>query len=146
MTQEENKSLIIQLWHVTHELRDYTKIAEFFTPDATYDDVPLPGTGAVGPQAIADRLRMGHEPVEAFEHEIHQMISEGDTVMTEHTETWCFHTGERVALPFVSVHLIEDGKIRSWRDYWDLQTLMSNVPEWWLEKLGVPADFSGGSS
>ena len=55
--------------------------------------------------------------------------------MTEHTETWHFHTGEVVANPFVSVHVIADGKIKIWRDHWDLQTLLGSAPQWWLDRI-----------
>ena len=40
--------------------------------------------------------------------------------------------------------LIEAGKIVLWRDYWDLGTLMSGAPSWWIERLATfsQADFS----
>jgi len=39
------------------------------------------------------------------------MVAEGDTVVTEHAETWHWHTGEQVTLPFVSVQELRDGSI-----------------------------------
>jgi len=50
----------------------------------------------------------------------------------------------KVSLPFVSIHVIRDGKIVLWRDYWDLGTLMSGAPRWWIERLArhSAADFS----
>jgi limonene-1,2-epoxide hydrolase len=90
---------------------------------------------ARGPGAVAKRLRIGHEPVERFTHVVHRMIAEGSTVMTEHTETWHFHTGEVVALPFVSVMEIGDGKIRLWHDYSNLDTLLKGAPAWWMEHI-----------
>ena len=73
------------------------------------------------------------------------MVADGSTVVTEHTEDWHFHTGEVVSLPFVSIHVIEAGKIKLWRDYWDLNTLMSGAPQWWIEHLAKfsEADFAG---
>jgi limonene-1,2-epoxide hydrolase len=98
----------------------------------------------VGPKAVAARLRIGLEPVESYVHHQHRMLSEGDTVVTEHTEDWHFHTGEVVSLPFVSIHVVKDGRIVLWRDYWDLNTLMSGAPKWWIERLASfsEADFS----
>ena len=71
------------------------------------------------------------------------MVAEGDTVITEHTEEWHFGTGEVVALPFVSVHVVEEGKIKLWRDYWDMATLMNGAPSWWVERVAAhsPEDF-----
>jgi hypothetical protein len=37
------------------------------------------------------------------------------------------------ALAFVSIHVIRDGKIALWRDDWNLNTLMSGAPAWWIE-------------
>ena len=31
--------------------------------------------------------------------------------------------------------MIRDGKIALWRDYWDMNTLMSGAPQWWIERL-----------
>ena len=47
-------------------------------------------------------------------------VCEGDTVVTEHVEHWEWPTGEKAALPFVSMQELRDGKIVRWWDYWDL--------------------------
>ena len=132
---EENRKLIEAFWRDVYEARDYEKVGAYFAEDGLYEDVPTPDTGAVGPVAVGRRLRIGHEPVERFEHEIHRMVCEGNTVVTEHTETWYFHTGEVVPLPFVSIQVISDGKIELWRDYSDMNTLMSAVPKWWIDQI-----------
>ena len=62
-------------------------------------------------------------------------LKHGDTVVTEHAETWHWPTGEQVTLPFVSVHEMRDGSIVRWWDYWDLQTLMNAAPAWWVEHI-----------
>jgi limonene-1,2-epoxide hydrolase len=130
-----NKQLVSRFWTEVYEGRDYARIADFFAADGEYVDVAIPESIARGPQAVAKRLRIGHEPVQRFEHVIHRMIAEGSTVMTEHTETWFFHTGEVVALPFVSVMEVADGRIRLWHDYSNLDTLLKNAPQWWLEHI-----------
>jgi limonene-1,2-epoxide hydrolase len=38
-------------------------------------------------------------------------------------------------LPFVSVMEVRAGKLVRWWDYWDMQTLMSAAPEWWVEHI-----------
>lgn len=141
---KKNKERVQAFWQDVYVHRNYDAVGKYFAADGVYEDVPTPGSAAVGPKAVATRLRMGHEPVENFRHEIARMIAEDQTVITEHTETWCFHTGEVVALPFVSVmELNDDGMIQLWRDYWDLNTLMNNVPQWWLEHIMQfsPEDF-----
>jgi limonene-1,2-epoxide hydrolase len=130
-----NLALIEQFWRDLYERRDYDQVGKYFTDDGLYRDVPAPDAGAVGPEAVTKRLRIGLEPVERFEHAVHNMICQGDVVITEHTETWHWHTGESVALPFCSVHEIEGGKIKVWRDYWNLDTLLSGAPQWWVEHI-----------
>lgn len=130
-----NKALVSQFWQEVYEGRNYARIGDFFAADGEYVDVAMPDSVARGPGAVAKRLRIGHEPVERFTHVVHRMIAEGSTVITEHTETWHFHTGEVVALPFVSVMEIGDGKIRLWHDYSNLDTLLKGAPAWWIEHI-----------
>jgi hypothetical protein len=42
------------------------------------------------------------------------------------------------------VQQIENGKIKVWRDYWNLDTLLSGAPKWWLEHILSfgPEDFA----
>ena len=44
-------------------------------------------------------------------------------------------TGEHVALPFVSVMELRDGKITRWWDYFNLPTLLDAAPQWWLDHI-----------
>lgn len=133
--QDDNKALVARFWEEVYVQRDYDRVGAYFAEHGIYEDVPVPESAARGPKAVAKRLRIGHEPVERFTHEIKRMVAEGNTVITEHVETWYFHTGEVAALPFVSVMEIEGGMITLWRDYSDMNTLMSKVPKWWLEHI-----------
>ena len=76
---------------------------------------------ATGAEQILARLRLGLERITGYEHDLRLMVAEGGTVVTEHTETWHWHTGEVVSLPFVSVQELRNGSIMRWWDYWDLQ-------------------------
>lgn len=134
-TRISNRALIEEFWRDLYERRDYDKVGAYFAADGRYRDVPAPDGGAVGPKAVARRLRIGLEPVERMEHEVHNMVCANDVVITEHTETWHWHTGESVALPFCSVHEIAGDKIKAWRDYWNLDTLLSAAPGWWVEHI-----------
>jgi ketosteroid isomerase-like protein len=124
MTSDENREIVRGLWDALYR-RDWDGIAGFFDARSEYTDVPSPADDvARGPALIVARLRLGLERISGYEHDLRLMVAEGDTVVTEHTETWHWHTGEQVTLPFVSVHELRDGTIVRWWDYWDLQTLM----------------------
>lgn len=135
MTTDGNKVLVRSFWDTLYE-RDWDRIGQFFGDGSEYTDVPSPADDvARGPAQIVARLRLGLERISGYEHDLRAMVSEGGMVVTEHTETWHWHTGEQVTLPFVSVHEIRDGTIVRWWDYWDLQTLMNAAPDWWIEHI-----------
>lgn len=139
MAEQDNKSVVLEMWKALYA-KDFDGVASFIADDGFYEDVPAPDAGAVGPQNVVRRLRAGLEPVERFEHEVHRLVAEGDTVVLEHTETWHFHTGEQVTNHFVTIHQLREGRITLWRDYWDLNTMMAQAPKWWIERL---AGFDG---
>jgi len=134
MSAEENKKLVLAMWQDLYA-KDFAKVGRYMADDGLYEDVPAPDRGAIGPTNVERRLRVGLEPVERFEHEIHRVVAEGDSVIVEHTETWHFATGEKIRNPFVTVHVVRDGRIALWRDYWDLGTLMNQAPSWWIERI-----------
>jgi limonene-1,2-epoxide hydrolase len=123
-------------WATLYE-RDWDKIATFFDDESIYFDVPTgPSTAGKGPAHIVARLQLGLEGIDGYDHHDRIVVAtDGEVVMTEHTEVWHFHTGETVTLPFVSVQYVRDGVITMWKDYWDYQTLVGNSPQWWQERL-----------
>lgn len=133
-TRESNLELVTRFWNELYA-RNYDALAATFTAEALYQDVPVPDGDVTGPQAIVRKLRVGFDKVGRHDHVIHRMIADESTVMTEHTETWHFDDAHSVSLPFVTVHEIEDGKIRLWRDYWNFSTLMDGAPQWWIEHI-----------
>ena len=134
---DASRATIEAFWATLYE-RDWDKLATFFADDAQYTDIGTPADDlAVGPDAILKRLRLGLEPITGYEHDLKLMVAEGERVATEHTETWTWHTGETVPLQFMSIHELRDGKIVRWWDYWDLTTLLSAAPAWWIERIMV---------
>jgi limonene-1,2-epoxide hydrolase len=135
MSVADNKARAVDFWTALYE-RDWDRIGTFFTEESQYTDVPSPAEDvAHGPSQIVARLRLGLERISGYEHDLRLMVAEGDAVVTEHSETWHWHTGEEVTLPFVSVHELRNGAIIRWWDYWDLQTLMNAAPDWWIEHI-----------
>ena len=134
-TVQANRALIERFWDDLFH-RDFDAVGAAFSADGHYRDVPAPEDGAFGPTEVADRLRLGLEPLARYEHVPGWKITaEGDTVMTEHVERWTWDSGETVELPFVSVHQIADGKVIRWWDYWDMSTLMNVAPTAWVEHI-----------
>ncbi|MGB2756490.1 MAG: nuclear transport factor 2 family protein [Acidimicrobiia bacterium] len=129
------KALTERFWNTLYA-RDWEALKSFFGPTSTYTDMPTPPEDlATGPDEILKRLRLGLEPISQYEHELVLTVAQGTTVVTEHAETWHWHTGESVRLPFVSVQETDGIVITRWSDYWDLQTLLGAAPQWWIEHI-----------
>ena len=131
---ETNKALVRRFWDDLYA-HDFEKVGTYFSDDAVYDDVPIPDAKALGPAAIVRKLTIGLGRVPKHVHHLHRLVAEGDCVVTEHVEDWCFAPDHVVSLPFVSVQVIRDGKIVRWSDYSNMDTLLSGAPQWWLEHI-----------
>lgn len=134
---DHNAAVVNDFWAALYR-RDWAALPAFFTAEARYTDVCSPADDvAVGPDQILARLRLGLEPISGYEHTLHLQVADERAVVTEHAETWAWHTGESVTLPFVSVQELTDGRISRWFDYWDLQTLLGAAPAWWIDHIMV---------
>jgi limonene-1,2-epoxide hydrolase len=132
---------VAAFWAALYD-RDWERIRTFFGEDSVYWDVPAgPGGAGKGPDSIEKRLRLCLEGLAGYEHDHVRTVADGDTVVTEHAETWTWPSGETVTLPFVSVQVVRDGVIVLWKDYWDYQTLMAAAPQSWHDRL-ANADLS----
>jgi limonene-1,2-epoxide hydrolase len=91
-----------------------------------YDNVPMNAvTGVEATRAMLDSFVSGCDEIEWV---IHHQVATGDTVMNERTDR--FRTGENwVEIPVAGVWEIRDGRITLWRDYFDLQGLMTQMAE-----------------
>jgi limonene-1,2-epoxide hydrolase len=135
------KAVVAAFWEALYA-RDWPGIRSFFGPDSIYYDVPTgPSTAGRGPESIEARLRLGLEGLSGYEHGPGVVVAEGEYVVTEHTETWHWPSGESVTLPFVSVQRVVGERIVLWKDYWDYQTLMNAAPQSWHDRL-ASADLS----
>ena len=104
--------------------RDVDAILSYFHDDAVYHNIPV--EPAVGPEAIRAVVEMFVPPADAIEFVVHHIFSNpaGDVVFTERTDR--FVMGDKtIELPVAGVFELRDGKIAAWRDYFDLQTFMS---------------------
>jgi limonene-1,2-epoxide hydrolase len=131
---DANVVLVRRFWDTLYA-HDFAALGAFFTGDAVYDDVPIPAAKVTGPAAIVRKLEIGLGPVPRHVHRVHRVVADATTVVTEHTEDWCFSEEQIVSLPFVSVQEIADGRIARWSDYSNIDTLLSAAPAWWLEHV-----------
>lgn len=117
--------------------RDFAAVGALMAPEGHYVDVPIMEVdpGAFGPAETEARLRLGLEPLLAYELHDGPIVASGRHVITEHAETWTWEEGVSIRLPFTSVQEVRDGKVTRWWDYLDFSALMATAPQWWLEHI-----------
>ena len=136
MSDVEANKRVVEAFFDALAVRDWDGMKALLTDDAHYTDVGTAGAGGSGPDGVVNRVKIGLEPLEGYEHlPGTNVVAEGDLVMTEHTERWIFHTGEVIDHSFVSVTQLRDGKIFRWHDYSNIPNITDNAPKWWLEHI-----------
>ena len=98
------------------ERRDTDHIVEAFADDGVYHSVPL--TPIVGKAAIREFVA-GFEDVPPGRLIVHHQVATETVVLNERTDHITMN-GRPVALPICGVFEIEDGRIKAWREYFDL--------------------------
>ena len=97
--------------------RDVDEILGYFTEDAVYHNMPMPPMR--GKPAIKTILQQIIAPTTWIEWETLKMAENGNVVFTERVDRFEMG-GKRVELPVAGVFEIEGGKIKAWRDYFDM--------------------------
>ena len=112
----EADDALVRDFMVAWERRDTEFILDRFTEDAVYHSVPL--TPIVGKAAIAAWVR-GFADVPPGRLEVRHQVASGDVVMNERTDFITLN-GRAVTLPICGVFEMHEGRIRAWREYFDL--------------------------
>ena len=99
---------------------DIEEIMSFFTPDAVYTNIPIDPPND-GPEMIRKAIEGFIAMSQSIEFIVHHSSENEKTgvVMNERTDR--FQIGEKtVAARVMGVFELEGGKIKAWRDYFDL--------------------------
>jgi len=98
------------------ERRDTDFILDCFTEDAVYHSVPL--SPIVGKDDLTAWVR-GFEGVAPGRLEVRHQVASDNVVMNERTDFITLN-GRPVILPICGVFEMAGGRIRAWREYFDL--------------------------
>ena len=132
MSTATNRQIAERFW-AAFARRDWKGVARLLAPDAHYTDVGVDPVGAHGPAEIIARLSALDGPVRYAHRHVHT-VAEGDIVITEHVELFCFASGEEFEHPFVSVLEMHGGLVRRYHDYSHAPNLFNQSPPEWLEQ------------
>jgi limonene-1,2-epoxide hydrolase len=118
MSTDEGNEEVIRRFCAAFARRDLDELCEFFTPEAVYHNIPM--APAEGIDAIRTTLEMFVPTSPYIEFELVHMASDGAVVFTERVDRMEFG-GKAVELPVTGVFEVDSGRIRAWRDYFDMQ-------------------------
>ncbi len=137
MSDGDDKRAVVETLWAALGRRDFAAVGACMSERGHYVDVPVIelDEGAFGPAETEARLRLGLEPLAGYELHDGTITVEGDSVITEHAETWTWPTGETALLRFVSVMEVRHGKVDRWWDYSDFGVLMNAAPASWIEHI-----------
>ncbi|MDH3678487.1 MAG: nuclear transport factor 2 family protein [Acidimicrobiia bacterium] len=121
MASNENVAIVTEFVQAWSRL-DADELAAYFTEDGCYHNMPI------GPVSGRDNVR---NMIAGFtadwtetEWVLVNIVGEGDVVIAERLDRT--KSGDKsVDLPCTGVFEMEDGKIKVWRDYFDLATFTS---------------------
>lgn len=103
---------------------DLDAILAFFTGDAVYHNIPV--DAVTGTDAIRATISGFMTGVESIEFRVDHIAARGDVVLTERLDIFSMR-GKTIELPVMGTFEVRDGKIASWRDYFDMNQFMSQL-------------------
>jgi limonene-1,2-epoxide hydrolase len=100
---------------------DLDGIMSYFTEDAVWDNVPM--TPAKGRNAIREMTQGFLKDTSTFTAKILRSAHDGNVVFNERVDTIIMKNGKKADIPVAGMFELNDaGKIKVWRDYFDLGT------------------------
>ena len=106
--------------------RDYDTALELLAEDVEYQNMMLPPVH--GHEQVRETLEALLALCTASEWVVHREVAQDGLVMNERTDRFEMG-GSWTDLPVAGVFEVRDGRITLWRDYFDLQTVMSAMPQ-----------------
>ncbi|MCC6926806.1 limonene-1,2-epoxide hydrolase family protein [Novosphingobium sp.] len=101
---------------------DVEELVGYFTPDGTYYNMPIAPVS--GHDALRPFITGFISGWASTEWEVLNLVESGDLVIAERVDRTVTPDGKQIELPCCGVFEMEQGKIRVWRDYFDMGTYM----------------------
>jgi len=102
------------------------EVMNYFAEDAVWDNVPM--TPAKGRDAIREMTHGFMKDASAFSAKILKSVHDGNVVFNERVDTIVMKSGKKADIPVAGMFELNDsGKIKVWRDYFDLGTFTKQI-------------------
>jgi len=97
--------------------KDLDAIAGLLADDVVYHNVGM--EPAVGKEASLASIKGFLDMSESLVFDIHRLAADGDTVLTERTDTFTIN-GVKAPIAVMGTFELRDGLVVAWRDYFDM--------------------------
>jgi limonene-1,2-epoxide hydrolase len=102
------------------------EVMSYFAEDAVWDNVPM--SPAKGSAAIREMTHGFMKDASAFSAKILKSVHDGNVVFNERVDTIAMKNGKKADIPVAGMFELNDsGKIKVWRDYFDLATFTKQM-------------------
>ncbi|HLM19817.1 MAG TPA: limonene-1,2-epoxide hydrolase family protein [Acidimicrobiia bacterium] len=108
---------VVQEFCTAFAVKDVKTIESLLADDVVYHNVGM--APAVGKEASLASIQGFLDMSESLVFDIHRIAADGDTVLTERTDTFVMN-GLTAPVPVMGTFELRDGKIVAWRDYFDM--------------------------
>lgn len=108
---------IVQQFCAAFAVKDVDTIASLLADDVVYHNVGM--EPAVGKEASLAMIQGFLDMAEVMTFEIHRIAADGDSVLTERTDTFTIN-GAQAPIAVMGTFDLRDGLIVAWRDYFDM--------------------------
>lgn len=119
MTPTEVVEHFIDAWN----RMDWDAVVDALSDDVIYHNIPM--EKIQGKEAAAAFIT-GMQP-EGVAWTTFAIAENGNKVLTERLDCFDMPGGKRLEIPVMGTFEIEDGKIKAWRDYFDLATFTAQM-------------------
>jgi limonene-1,2-epoxide hydrolase len=108
---------VVQEFCAAFATKDVDTISKLLADDVVYHNVGM--APAVGKEASIAMIQGFLDMAEKMTFQIHRIAANGDSVLTERTDTFTIN-GADSPVAVMGTFDLSDGKIVAWRDYFDM--------------------------
>jgi limonene-1,2-epoxide hydrolase len=124
MNSDETPEALVLRFCAAWSAGDLDALMGYFADDAVYHNIPV--APVQGLDDIRNTIAGFTAGVDRLEFEVTHVASNGNVVLTERVDH--FHVGDRtISLPVMGTFEVDGGRIKAWRDYFDLNQFMSQL-------------------
>ena len=117
-----NSDVVIAFMDACNQ-KDFDAIEALFTDDVVYHNIPMaPLNGKTEAMQVIRATQ-----AQIVDWEVLNIAEDGNVVLTERVDNFVMADGKAVSLPVMGTMELSDGKIRAWRDYFDLATFTNQM-------------------